>query len=1140
MNARRSAVAVLGLLLLAVASSTSWAQFNCQLNGTVTDPSGAVVPNATVTVTNVATGVARTAETSSSGTYIISALPPGTFDVSVTATGFRTEVQRGVTLSVALPVTLNMTLQLGTATQQVSVTAAPPPVETTEARVSAQIGEQSVKNLPLVGRNFFTLVVLTPGVTGLPSGGGQSYAQATSDIFNAEYGVNLNANGQRAESNSFLVDSGSVNGSPRGGVTNLTPNADSVQELRVSVNDFSAQYGRNSSAVTNIATKSGTNQFHGTVGYFYTGNTITAANVFQNGCIRRLDGSCNRLPVFRRNEGNWSFGGPIRKDKTFFFASMDFLRSGVGDTFVTSVVSPQFINYLGQNYPNSTAYKVTSSYPPAAILGATQITPGSLEPNKCSGLAPSASITTAIGVLPCNFPLTNAATFSSTIPRNGLQWNVRIDDTFHDDKDRIYGNWYRTSRQTVTFATPSVYPAFTGNEPEYTEYFNFDYTHIFSPTLLLESAVTVTRARGDVQVANGQIPNINVPGIASYGMGFSGPTFIQTNGEWRNVLTWNRGRHQFKFGGNYGHDDGWGSGAQFGPNFTRYYYNFAPFAANGNIPALYDFALDTPFSESNYGYNPQTAGQFGPSFLPVFPRFSVWGNDEFKLKPNMTLSWGIRWEVFLVPYEQHKPVPEETNMAFPSGSNFQERVTNGVMKLAPFWNGADYRSVAPRIGLAWDPTHTGKMSIRTGVGMFYDRPAGQLIHDCCTTLPLFATISVSQQTAIKPVYGLGTLKAPPWGFPALPGLTPGLNSQGGLIDAAGNPVPSDINSVQQPNFGTQRSVNWFFGIQYALRNNWTIEGNYVGSAGRHFYQNYDINRWDGNLIATGGRLTRLNPAFASILYAQTNGNAAYNGANVSVKKRFSSGLQFQAGYTFGKAIDYASTFGNNLNIVDIYHLNTQRGLSDYNVGQKFGASFVYAFPTPKASGAKSALLGGWQAASVIILQSGSPWSPVCTTPFSPIKNAAGQVIGNAGCDFNADGFNYDHPNAPASGNFKAGGNQAFLKGIIPASAFTVPALGQDGTLGRNTFVGPGYADVDLSAFKNTKIPWFWGSEGATFQFRADFFNLFNRTNLQNPNSTLPAPVLQGGSYVFPDNTNFGQSTSSYPARNIQFGLKIIF
>jgi hypothetical protein len=1139
MNARRNAVAALGLFALVVfASPIAWAQFTSAIEGTVTDPSGAVVPNATVTVKNVDTAVTRTVQTTDAGNYRVPSLPAGKYDITVTAVGFKTSTESGVTLEGTQTKAVNFTLQLGATTSEVTVTGAAPAVETSEARVSAQINETRVKNLPLVGRNFYTLVVLTPGVTGLPSGGGQAYAQANADIFNAEYGVNLNANGQRAESNSFLVDSGSSNGSPRGGVTNLTPNADSVQELRVSVNNFSAEYGRNSSALVNVVTKSGTNDFHGTASWFHTNNHLAAANVFQNGCIRRLDGSCNRLPVFRRNEGAWSFGGPIRKDKTFFFASMDFLRSGVGTTFRSSVVSPQFISYMEQAYPSNISTYVMKSFLPKAILQENQITAGSQLGTDCSTLSggPGSAISTPIGSLPCNMPLTVGATFSDTIPRNGLQWNVRIDHTWHDSKDRIYGNWYKTSRQTVTFASPSIYPAFTGNEPEYTMYFNFNYTHIFTPTLLLESAVTFTRARGDVQVANGQIPNINVPGIAAYGMNFSGPTFIQNNGEWRNVLTWNRGRHAFKFGGNYARDDAWGSGAQFGPNFTRYYYSFNN---------LYDFALDHPFSESNYGFNPRTGSAFGPSFLPIFPRFGMFANDDWKVKPNLTVSLGLRWEVFQIPREQHNP-PEITNMYFPSGSTFQERIANGIMQVRPFWDKTDYRNFAPRLGIAWDPTGKGKMSIRAGVGIFYDRPAGQLIHDCCTTLPLFANISVSQQTAVKPVYGLGTLKAPPWGFPQLVGLTTGLNAQGGLIDAAGNPVPSDIDSIQQPALTTQRSGNWFFGIQYALSNNWTVEANYVGSVGRHLYQNYDVNRVDGDLIQNNGSLKRLNHSFGQLLYAQSNGSSVYNGVNFGVKKRFSRGLDFQAGYTYGKAIDQASSFGRNLAMVDIYHLNLNRGLSDFDIRQKVGASLVYDLPSPKERGTLKSILRGWQVGTVIILQSGSPYSVFCGTPFIPVRanpnDPTSAIVGNAGCDFNADGFNYDFPNSTI-GNFKSGSKQDFLRGVVKASDFTIPAVGQDGTLGRNTFIGPGYANTDFNAVKNTKIPWFWGNEGANVQFRAEFFNLFNRVNLQNPNGGLPSPVpdpSNPGHYVFPNGTSFGQSGSSYPARDIQFGIKLSF
>ena len=252
--------------LLLLGSLGLQAQFSSILEGTITDPAGAVIPAVEVIVEDVDTGTTRTVETSGAGRYRATALAASTYRVTVSSEGFQTYVQERVTLEVAQTTTLNIQLELGATTETVSVTSEAPLIETGEAKVSGQIEEMEVADLPLVGRNFMTLVVLTPGVVGLPSGGGQAYAQATGDIFSAEYGVNLSGNGQRAESNSFNVDGASVNASPRGGVVNHNPNADSVQELRVSVNNFSAEYGRNSSVLVNVVTKSGTNEVHGNAG----------------------------------------------------------------------------------------------------------------------------------------------------------------------------------------------------------------------------------------------------------------------------------------------------------------------------------------------------------------------------------------------------------------------------------------------------------------------------------------------------------------------------------------------------------------------------------------------------------------------------------------------------------------------------------------------------------------------------------------------------------------------------------------------------------------------------------------------------------------------------------------------------------
>jgi hypothetical protein len=281
-----------------------------------------------------------------------------------------------------------------------------------------------------------TLVVLTPGVTGLPSGGGQSYAQATGDIFSAEYGVNMNANGQRAESNNFQVDGASVNGSPRGGVTNFSPSADAVQELRVSVNNFSAEYGRNSSASVSVVTKSGTNEYHGTAGWFHTNNKLQARNVFQP-----------QVPVFRRNEWNGSFGGPIVKNKLFAFGSVDILRSGVGQGFSSTAVTRDFADYIQRNFPGLFA---------GPLAGAVR------NVGDCGSLPGGAGspVTTPIGPMPCNFPLTFTGSFAQTLPRDGNQWFVRVDYN-PTSNDRIYGSVARTDLTQVAFGAPEVYPAFT-------------------------------------------------------------------------------------------------------------------------------------------------------------------------------------------------------------------------------------------------------------------------------------------------------------------------------------------------------------------------------------------------------------------------------------------------------------------------------------------------------------------------------------------------------------------------------------------------------------------------------------------------------------------------------------------------------
>jgi hypothetical protein len=888
-------------------------------------------------------------------------------------------------------------------------------------------------------------------------------------------------------------------------VSNFSPSADAVQELRVSVNNFSAEYGRNSSASVNVITKSGTNSFHGTAGWYHTNNQFTARNsIFQP-----------KVPVFRRNEGNGTFGGPIKKNRIFFFGSVDVLRSGVGSGFSASAISPEFASIVQQRYPNNVSAKLLKDFPSQLNRLSDGLYAGptaGVVPNiaGCSGLPNGAGtlVDTPAGQLPCNLPITFNGTFADTLPRNGLQWFARIDSSFRDGKDRLYGSVARTSLDQVAFGQPNVYPKFTASASEYTVYWNGNYTHVFTPSTLNEFSWSGTRAWGSDPVSHGEIPLINVTGIASYGTGFSDAIFIQNNQNWQDVLSMIRGSHAFKVGGIVQCGSGCpGAGALFHNTYSRVVYGF------NNV---FDFVRDDPFSESNIGFNPKTGEKTGPDFKPVFINYGAFFQDDWKVRSNLTLNLGLRWEVFDNPWEQQNLFVSAT---FPAGSDYTSRIANLTPQVKQPHDKVRYTNFAPRIGLAWDPTHKGNTSVRAGFGVFYDRPGGQFYADAGTSLPLIASASVSKQTAVQPVYGLAVGSASPtsgFTFPS-PSIPTGLDQHNGLIG-----VPSSL-TVWDPNMKTMTSYNYFVGVQHGFFNTWAVEANYVGSQGRNTYMSFDVNRYAGDLF--DGRLDRLNHSFANIGYGQARGNSYYNGGNVSVKKRYSVGLDTQVAYTFGKAIDYSSTFGSGLGIVDANNLELNRALADFDIRQKLSISLLYETPRIKGN-FLAGLISQWQLGAVAILQSGRPFTVNCTVPFSGVRDASGQIVGNNGCDYNADGFNNDYPNAPAFGGYISGLSRSqYLTGIFKASDFPKPAPGRPGTLGRNMYFGPGYANTNFNLVKPFPLPML--GEKGRMDFRAEFFNLFNRVNLGQPVGNLSS-------------SQFGQSTTALGARNIQLGLRLQF
>jgi len=1092
---QRFVVASALLVTFALASPAAWAQFSSTLEGTVTDPSGAVVPGATVTVTNEATGVSQTMPTTSAGLYRFPALPGGVYTLKVTLQGFKSWGREHVRLESTQTRAVNVSLELGSATaEELNVTAEAPLVETSQARVSRLIDEQQVKELPLVGRNFFNLVVLTPGVTGKVTGGSQSYAQANADIYNNEFGVGMNANGGRVESNNFLVDSSTVSSSQRSGVANVNPNAETVEEVRVLTNNFSAQYGRNTSVLVNVITKSGANTFHGSLGGYYTNDSMQSKDYFQ-------EQSGGTIPDFGRKEVSWGLGGPIRKDKTFFFVSGDVLRSQVAVSQVKSILTPQFIQFMQQQRPNNLSTQIVKEFPASFAPDRNFRTAGQVLGASCSG---ATAISSPIGPIACNFPVSGEGIWNETSPRNGFQWTARLDHNFNNGRDRIYASFNRTTTDKVGFGVPEVYPGFTENSPTSSINLNTNYTKIISSNVVNEMQFSWVRPYGQLFNTHADIPGISVTGIAGIQVGWGPNIFVQNNFNWSDVMTWTRGAHSMKYGLGYTREHADNDSARA---ITRPTFNF---------DSVFDFANDNPSQEGQIAIDPRTGA--APASIKRFHRtqsVSAFVQDEWKLKPNLTLSGGLRYEGFLNIYDASDDIM--TNLYFPNktGDLRQDLTTASMVQRKYFLDGGliggGQHTLGPRASFAWDPKNNGKMSVRGGIGRFYERMSNQIWDSEHQNLPGFGSTSVSIFQPVKPRFAFGTSATLPYNYPYPVGLTSGVDQYGGLLAGTGSIIAVDD---QIP---TMHSDNWFLGVQRALGQYVVVEANYIGSRGGNQYTRWDINRYDGDLL--DGRLDRIKPGFAAMNYAQAIDKSHYNGLALGARVARKD-LNLGFAYTYGKAIDRSST-ATPTQRPDAYGPNDQdEGPSDFDIRHKVAMSLNYKIPGPSEGTAK-AILGGWQVAGVLIAQTGSPYTVFCGSSFSPVRNAAGVIVANSGCDYNADGTNYDRPNTPSFATGTSGSNDEFINGIFKAADFPKPGLGQNGTLGRNTFYGPRYFDVDMVLAKDFKV-------GRTnLQMRLESFNLFNTVNLQQTVSDLLSPL-------------FGRSTAALPGRIIQLAGRVQF
>ncbi|MBZ5583799.1 MAG: TonB-dependent receptor [Acidobacteriia bacterium] len=1074
--------AVLGGVFLLTIGSPLRAQFTSGVEGTVIDATDAVVPEVALQLTNVDTGVSLATITNGAGRFRFIQVPPGRYTLKASKVGFRPALQENIVLESGRIKEVPLKLELGAVSQDVAVQADVAPVETTDPKISTVVTNEYVNNIPIAQRNIYNVIGLAPGITGYTN-------QLNSDAFQTINGTRASANGARMNTNGYYVDGSSVNDMADGGGAKLTPNPDSVQEVQVTTNDYSAQWGKNSGILTQVVTKTGTNQVHGSLYWYHRDNELAARTYLQN-TINPVTGRI--FPAYRRNEGGFSLGGPIRKDKTFVFGTFDKLDSSNAVSNLVTVETPELVSWMQQNYPNNVSTKVVSQFKPAVPVFTSHQTVAQLSPG-CAG-------TTSLGV-PCSMNATGTGVFSTASIHNGTQFNIRADQLFRDGKDRLYGNVFRTH---IDNFTPGVRDfngngGFSAHDNGYQNYYALNETHTFSPSMFNDAAFSVYRTQDGGYGNNYQIPNISVNGITGFGAGWAPAVFIIKDWNWSDIVSMNRGRHFFKAGIQWADDQ---ETLQFTGPLERPNFNFS------GSTGLFDFIQDNPFTESGINFDPRTGStKINNDRDFRFAYWSAFAQDDWKVKSNLTLNYGVRWEYNTNPTDKTNQM---TNVLFGDGPDMYTRLQNMSIGLVPaLLNGTGKTYFAPRFGLAWDPSKTGKLSIRAGFGVFYETFTTKTTFDReQLNPPLFSAITAQRGTSLLPIFAIAPNNQSPFNFP-LPGIAAGLNPRGGPIKGLAAIAGTD------PNVTYPYALNWFTGVQYAITPSWVLEVNYLASRGVHLYTHYtDKNRCDGCGV------NRPNPFFSSFEYIDNSAFSMYQGGTLQVRHRFSKGLAMQAAYTIGKALDEEGSTsvgegGTQGAIIDAWNLRRQYGLSENDIPQRLAASFVYNIPSPKLSNRiLNRVVGGWEFSGILTLQKGEP-----------------QTVTNSNYDFNNDLTFYDVPDAPLT-HFGGWSRGNYVNGTtLTASAFPLPPGGagnwlREGNLGRNTYRGPGFAQQDLAFAKNNALPWAF-KETANLQLRFEMYNAFNRVN-----ATGWVTNMASGA--------FGRTTGSFIPRTLQLTARLTF
>lgn len=1107
---RRNGLWILALGLLFCTSSVFAQLPTATLLGTVTDPQGGVVVGATVRARNIDTGLSRSQTTGADGAYRFNALPVGNYELEVTSQGFKTERETGLTLLVTQEIVVNMGLQVGAASERIVVQEEAPLVETTNASLGSVVSQQQVADLPLNGRNYLDLTLLQTGVLNIASEQG-----TPGGIGGAEFV----SNGATPRSNNFMLDGALVVngfGLNSASASGSTLGADGIKELRVITNLFSAEYGLTMGSQTTMVSKSGTNQFHGDVFEYLRNSALDAENYFATG----------PKPSFQRNQFGGSFGGPIKKDKTFFYGVFEALRENLGLT------------------------SLQNGLPESGCRGPANAT---ITVSECPQLAPVSSVTInpLIAPLldPAILPLPNlpgdAFTYSPKQITREYYGQMRVDQTF-SSADSFFARY--TVDNTVR-STPGNFPGLFQDFPGRSQFVTLAENHIFSPALLDAFRASFSRSvlRSNATGSADFTKVLFVTG-APYTGGFSAPGWsdgvgltqflLQNVGTFSDDVFWNKGKHALKFGTLINLYDQ-PNDIEFVTNGSISFASIADFLA-GNTASYF---LSPPLSNDNRNFHYETYG--------------FYAQDDWRVSSRLTLNLGLRYEFRTDIRESNGREFAFRNFATDSPFN---TAPAGTTK-GPILQNDSLHNFSPRIGFAWDVFGNGKTAVRGGAGIFYDLGnIGALISN-----DIFGTPPTSFQT-------IGGFGGAPLQLP-LDTIPPIVN-------------PNDPNSwigvglstvdyhAKQPHM-----YQYNLSVERQLPGNMVLSLSYVGSRGIHLWSVMEGNpavpdqmvdsqnpscgtstapvncataqprsNSPGGLswsCANGDPACRLNPNYGDYTLNTTAADSYYNSLQVGFQKRVSHGLEFQSSYTYSKLLDTGqgqipSADATAADSTNPYDAKFDKGPSEYDATHIWSFNSVYHFPSISKSGFAGKLFSGWWTGSIVSLHTGFPFSAGLLASFQQ-SNDLNTYGALERPDFvtssnlaaaqaqNSNAVVYD-PKTVISGGTGQGNSLPYFN----PNMFTLQAPGTLGNVPRGLLRGPGFVNWDFSISKDTKLGLL--GEAGNIQFRAEFFNILNHPSFANPSGII---FTDPSGAVSSATAGVIQNTANIH-RQIQFGLRIDF